>query len=144
LLPLNSGTITSQSRISGFDKAERRWLEDEGRCVMTKKVFKEHPKTIIFVSLCVLLLIAFKTWDSYAPLSVHDWNKREISRVKVTDSDNFTFAVFGDNQGNSSFFEPLVRDIEHRQEIAFAIDVGDLVSSGEKKHFRHFTLLFVW
>ena len=106
--------------------------------MMTKKVFKEHPKTIIFASFCILLLIAFKTWDSCAPLSVHDWNKREISRVKVTDSDNFTFAVFGDNQGNSSFFEPLLRDIEHRQEIAFAIDVGDLVSSGEKKHFRHF------
>ena len=60
---------------------------------MIKKVFKERPVKIIFTSLCILLFISLKIGDDYAPLSIHNWNKEEISRIKITDLDNFTFAV---------------------------------------------------
>jgi hypothetical protein len=105
---------------------------------MTRKILKEHPLRIIFASLCVLLFIGLKFWDTYAPLSIHRWNNKEISRIKVANFDKFTFAVFGDNKGNDSVFEALLRDIDHNTEIAFAIDVGDLVSEGKKGRYRRF------
>jgi hypothetical protein len=108
------------------------------RFVMTKNIFKEHPIKIILTSLCILLFMGFKFWDYCVPLSIHQWNQREISRIKVANPTEFTFAVFGDNKGNKSIFEPLLRDIDHDTEIAFAIDVGDLVSEGERGKYRRF------
>jgi hypothetical protein len=108
------------------------------RFLMTKKIFKGHPIKIILASLCILLFIGLKFWDTYAPLPIHDWNNKEISRIKVDNSDKFTFAVLGDNKGNNSIFEPLLRGIDHNTEIAFAIDVGDLFSEGKKGRYRRF------
>jgi hypothetical protein len=110
----------------------------EGRSVITKKVFKEHPIKIIIASLCILLFIGLEIWDYQAPLSIHDRNKKEISRIKVVNPTDFTFAVFGDNKGNYSFFEPLLHDIAQDKEIAFAIDDGDLVSDGKRGQYRRF------
>jgi hypothetical protein len=105
---------------------------------MIKKIFKEHRVKITLAFLCILLFMGFKFWEAYAPSSVHDWNNKKISQIKVASSENFAFAVLGDNKGNSSFFEPLLRDIDHDTEIAFAIDVGDLVDGGTKGHYRRF------
>jgi hypothetical protein len=105
---------------------------------MTKKIFKEHPLKIILASLCILLFIGLKFWDTYTASPIHDRNNKEISRIKVANSENFTFAVFGDNKGNNPIFEPLLRDIDHNTEIAFTIDVGDLVSGGKKGKYRPF------
>jgi hypothetical protein len=82
--------------------------------------------------------MGLKFWDYYAPLPIHDWNNKEISRVKVADPEDFAFAVLGDNKGNYFFFEPLLHDIDHNAGIDFAIDVGDLVSEGGKGKYRHF------
>jgi 3',5'-cyclic AMP phosphodiesterase CpdA len=83
-------------------------------------------------------LIGLQIWNSQASLAVSDWNKNEISKIKIADPEDFTFAVFGDNKGNYSFFEPLLRDISHNREIAFAIDIGDLVSNGKMGQYRRF------
>ena len=112
--------------------------DEEGRFVMTKRVFREHPIKIIFAFLFILSFVGVNFWNAYAPLSIHNWNKKEISRIKVGDLDNFTFAVFGDNKGNYSFFEPLLYDISQDKEIAFAIDIGDLVSDGKRGQYRRF------
>jgi hypothetical protein len=109
-----------------------------GQFITTKKVLKAHLVKIILASLCILLFMGLKFWDYYAPLPIHNWNNKEISRVKVADSENFAFAVLGDNKGNYSFFEPLLHDIDHNAGIDFAIDVGDLVSEGGKGKYRHF------
>jgi hypothetical protein len=103
-----------------------------------KNILKKHPIKTGLASGCILLFVAVHIWNSYAPLSVSNWNKNEISRIKVASPDDFTFAVFGDNKGNSSVFEPLLRDMDHDTEIAFAIDVGDLVSEGKKGRYRRF------
>lgn len=121
-----------------IDEFPDRGTDEEGRLVMTKKVFKEHPIRIVFASLCILLFIGLKTWDYYVPLSIHNWNKKEISRIKIADPDNFTFAVFGDNKGNYSFFEPLLSDVAQDKEIAFAMDLGDLVGDGRRGQYRRF------
>ena len=72
-------------------------------------MFQENPIRITLTFLCILSLIGLGSWKYYAPLHIHERNKKEISRIKVTDPD-FSFAVFGDNKGNYSYFEPLLRD----------------------------------
>lgn len=109
-----------------------------GRFATVKKAIKENPLYIVLASLCILMFIGLKFWNAYAPVSIHDWNKKEISRIKVTNPEDINFAVFGDNKGNIVVFEPLLRDIGHNPEIAFAIDIGDLVSTGERRLFRLF------
>ncbi len=108
------------------------------RFVTIKRVFGENPVKIILFSVCILSFMGLNLWDYYAPLSIHERNKKEISRIKVADPNNFTFAVFGDNKGNYSFFEPLLEDIAQDKEIAFAIDAGDLVSNGKRGHYKRF------
>lgn len=88
--------------------------------------------------LCILSFIGLSVRNSYAPLSIQDWNKKEISRIKITNPDDFTFGVFGDNKGNYSFFDPLLRNIGQDKGIAFAIDIGDLVSDGKRSQYRRF------
>jgi 3',5'-cyclic AMP phosphodiesterase CpdA len=106
---------------------------------MIQKIFKEHPiKIIILASLCILLFIGITVWNFYAPVSVHDRNQNEIARITVADPNDFSFAVMGDNKGNRSVFEPLLRDIDHDKEIQFAVDCGDLVRKGKVGLFRRF------
>ena len=99
---------------------------------------KRLPIGIGATLICVLLFIALQVWNSYASLAVSDWNKKEISRIKIADPDDFTFAVFGDNKDGYSVFNALLKDIDHRTNISFTVDVGDLVSNGKRRLFRRF------
>jgi Calcineurin-like phosphoesterase len=105
---------------------------------MIKNVFEKHKIRIVLASICITLFIGLKLWNSFPPLPTNNWNPRQISRIKVTDPEDFKFAVLGDNRGNDSVFEPLLRDIDKSEEIAFAIDVGDLVAGGEHGQFERF------
>jgi len=105
---------------------------------MIKKILKEYPVKIILASLCILLFIGITVWNSSAPLSIHNRNQRELSRITVADPHDFTFAVMGDNKGNRSVFEPLLRDTGQDKEIAFALDDGDLVRKGRVGLYRRF------
>ncbi len=88
--------------------------------------------------LSVLVFIGIGLWNQYAPLSTHDWNKSQTSKISVTDPEHFSFVVFGDNKGNYSFFEPLLESIDHDKDIAFAVDIGDLVADGKRGQYRRF------
>ncbi len=103
-----------------------------------RTMFKNHRTRITLAFVCVLLCISLDARPSYAPVQLHERNGNEISRIKVTNPKDFSFAVFGDNKGNSSFFEPLIQDIDQDKGIAFAIDVGDLVNDGKTEQFHHF------
>jgi serine/threonine-protein phosphatase CPPED1 len=103
-----------------------------------KKLVRENPIKITLAFLCILSFIGLSFWNSYAPLSIHGWNKKEISRMRITNGEDFTFAVFGDNKGDYSFFDPLLQDIGRDKEIAFAIDIGDLVGDGKRSQYRRF------
>jgi 3',5'-cyclic AMP phosphodiesterase CpdA len=102
------------------------------------KIFKEHPLRSGLACLFILSFIVLQIWKSYASLAVSDWNKNEISKIKIADPEDFTFAVFGDNKGNYSFFEPLLNNIAQDHQIAFAVDIGDLVSNGKRGQYRRF------
>ncbi len=102
------------------------------------KVLKAYPLKIALSTCLLVLFVAIEAWEYYAPLQIHNWNGEAISHLKVSSPSDFTFAVFGDNKGNSSIFDPLLRDIDHTKDIAFAIDVGDLVPSGKGWFYRRF------
>jgi len=105
---------------------------------MAKSVFKNHKIKIVLASICVMLFIGLKFWNNFTPLPTNNWNPREISRIKVSDPEDFKFAVFGDHRGNRSVLKPLLRDIDKSKEMAFAIDGGDLVNVGEKGLFQRY------
>lgn len=105
---------------------------------MIKKVFKENPLRVTIASFCILLFIGLQIREGSAPLSTTGWNAKEISRIRVRNPKDFTFAVLGDNKGNRFFFEPLLQDIDRSGEMAFAIDVGDLVDGGSQGNYRKF------
>jgi len=82
--------------------------------------------------------VGITVWNASVPVPIHDRNQKELSRIAVADPNDFSFAVMGDNKGNRSVFEPLLRDIGHDKEIAFAIDCGDLVREGRVGLYRRF------
>ena len=100
-----------------------------------KQVLKNHPVKLIVTCLFILGFVAFEFWDHYIPPSAQDRNKREISRIKVDPTD-FYFAVFGDHKGHDAYFEPLLRDLDHDKQIAFAIEAGDLLRQGRRWFYR--------
>jgi hypothetical protein len=102
------------------------------------KIVKKYPIRIVLAALCIVAFIGIALWDSLAPVSVHNGNQRGISRITVSDPNNYSFAVIGDNKGNRSVFVPLLRDIGQDREIAFALDDGDLVNGGTMGHYRRF------
>ena len=103
-----------------------------------KRIIRENPIKVTIAFLCFVSVIGISFWSYYAPVSATNWNRGEISRIKVGSPDNFAFAVFGDNKGNSSFFGSLLRDIERDKDIAFAIDIGGLAADGKRSQFRRF------
>jgi len=100
-----------------------------------KKLFKNHLIHLIIASLFILGFVSFEYWDHYVPPSAQDRNRREISRIKVDPAD-FSFAVFGDHKGHEFVFEPLLRDVDHDKQIAFALELGDLVRQGRRWFYR--------
>lgn len=105
---------------------------------MAKQISKEHRFSIIVALVFLFLFILLQIWNAYAPLPVSDWNKKEISKIKVARPDDFAFAVFGDNKEGRYLFDVLMKDINHRKEVSFAIAVGDLVPRGKRGYFRRF------
>lgn len=103
-----------------------------------RKIFEEHPLRTGLACLFIFSFIVLQFWNWSAPLPINDRNRKELLRIKVVDPEDFTFALFGDNKGNYSVFEPLLKEIDHDMEIAFAIDIGDLVPNGQRGFFRRF------
>jgi serine/threonine-protein phosphatase CPPED1 len=106
--------------------------------VLCKGSVKKRAIAIGMAALCILLFIAFKVWDLYAPLPVTGWNRAQISRIEASRADTFSFAVFGDNKDGYYLFDVLLKDIDHRRDLSFALDIGDLVPRGTRGHFRRY------
>jgi hypothetical protein len=113
-------------------------MDEMDRSAEIRRIVKRHPIKAAVACGCILLFVALQIWDFHAPLAVSNWNKKEISRIKVADCDDFTFAVFGDNKEGYSLFDALLKDIAQKREISFVIAVGDLVPRGKRWLFRLF------
>ncbi|MBI4794704.1 MAG: metallophosphoesterase [Deltaproteobacteria bacterium] len=100
--------------------------------------FKRQLLRIGLFVFCVLLLVAIECWDHFAPLPAHDWMATNLKKIKVNQQNEISFAVFGDNKNSFTTFEELLKHIDQDHDIAFALDLGDLVYDGEKEKYRYF------
>jgi serine/threonine-protein phosphatase CPPED1 len=62
-------------------------------------------------------------------------NAAEVRRIPLSGPSDYAFAVLGDNKGNTTVFEPLLRAIDKDPDIAFAVHTGDLVDGGTREHY---------
>jgi hypothetical protein len=83
-------------------------------------------------------LIAWIIVWSILPVGRGNWNEQQVQKINSgQSSDNFCFAVLGDNKNDFTTFHRIIKDINNRNPL-FAIDVGDLVFDGEKEKYRIF------
>jgi hypothetical protein len=79
--------------------------------------------------------LEFRPW--WPPEGIN-WNYHQLQRIP-REGEEFSFAVMGDNKNSFSTFQAILRDLDGRkQQLAFAIDVGDLVYDGEQEKYRVF------
>jgi len=91
----------------------------------------------ILVGIITLLIAWIAVWG-VLPVGSGNWNERQIQKVNsLPSSDNFCFAVMGDNKVGFSTFRGIIKDINIKKPL-FAIDLGDLVFDGEKEKYRIF------
>jgi len=93
---------------------------------------------MLFFLLCILLLTAIEGWYDFAPLPAHDWIANNLQKIRVKRPNDFYFAVFGDNKNSGATFDTLLKMENRDPDIAFGIDVGDLVFDGEREKYRYF------
>ncbi len=100
-------------------------------------------KRVLLVSfllglLVVGALIYHQEFHPWWPPEGLNWNYRQLQRVPQG-GDDFSFAVLGDNKNSFSTFQAILRDLDAKAgQLAFAIDVGDLVFDGEREKYRVF------
>jgi hypothetical protein len=97
-----------------------------------------HPLSVGLLGFCIALFAVLQVWKSTAPVGVSDWNGKAVSKIITNDPNNFSFAIFGDNKDGYALFDALLHDIDKRNEVSFAIALGDLVPRGGRKEFRMF------
>lgn len=101
---------------------------------MNEKIFN---KSLIIVVLIVLIVAgAVKVHSTLSFSELHDQNYLQIQRIDKTRT-NFSFVAFADNKNSITTFNDLIKKV-NRENALFAIDVGDLVLSGEKEYFDFF------
>lgn len=98
------------------------------------KVFNKY--VVIAVAVILLFATGIKIHSSLADPPGTDLNYKALRRIDRT-ADKFSFAVFGDNQNSISIFNNLLGRV-NRDDVAFAIDNGDLVFDGEMPKYRFF------
>jgi len=99
-----------------------------------KKIFNKF-----LVGLAVILIIpavSIKIHSIFFFPRINNWNYYQLQKIDKT-KDKFSFAVFGDNKNSVKIFENLIKRV-NKEDILFAIDVGDLVYDGGKEKFRFF------
>ncbi|WP_168719613.1 metallophosphoesterase [Thermosulfurimonas marina] len=83
-------------------------------------------------------ILGLEFYEHVCALPATDWNTRNLSRIRVKDPHDFSFAVFGDSQFSIYAFESLLREIDQDPEISFVIALGDMVHSGSKTSYSLF------
>lgn len=72
------------------------------------------------------------------PVGPGNYNQKQINKIHSSSpSNNFSFAVMGDNKNSFKIFNRILKDID-KNHYVFSIDIGDLVFDGEKAKYRIF------
>ncbi len=93
----------------------------------------------------ILLLIfagVIKIHSILTESKISQWNYHTLQRIREIEKNSktpgkFSFVVFGDNKNSVKTFDSLISRL-NKEDVAFAIDDGDLVYDGEREKFRFF------
>jgi len=107
------------------------------------RLFQDRPERLVaakvgILILCLLAWVGAGHASDSAPLPAKDWNLRQLERLKTPDGGALTFAVLGDNRSNHAVFEQVLQHLDCDPDLAFAIDVGDMVEQGTLEQFDEF------
>ena len=93
-----------------------------------------------YISYTVVLILVFaliiKLHSVFIFPEISNRNFYQLQKIDKNQTE-FSFAVFGDNKNSIKTFNNLIARL-NKDNILFAIDVGDLVYDGEKEKFRFF------
>ena len=59
----------------------------------------------------------------------------------MAEASSFSFAVFGDNQGNDKTFATLISRVNQDKSLKLAINTGDLIERGREAEYQHYLKL---
>jgi hypothetical protein len=91
----------------------------------------------ILLGVIAFLIAWIGVWN-VLPVGTGNWNEEQIQKINSRlCSENFCFVVMGDTKNGLGIFHRIIKDI-NGEKLLFAIDVGDLVSDGEKEKYRIF------
>jgi hypothetical protein len=101
-----------------------------------KKFFSK--KRHIAALSAIVILLAVIGLNDYLPIGPGDYNQKQINKIgAIAPSDNFSFAVMGDNKNSFKVFGKILRNVDNNRYV-FAIDIGDLVYDSAKEKYRIF------
>jgi Calcineurin-like phosphoesterase len=103
-----------------------------------KALHGRHPVNFLLFYLCLLCLIGVEVWFNSTSLPTQHWIAENLRKIRAEGSNDFSFAVFGDNKNSHSIFPELLRKVDQDHDIKFALDMGDLVFDGEMEKYRYF------
>ena len=83
-----------------------------------------------------LVLLVFISIVSFAS----SYNQKMLSQIEAQNSDGkvFSFAVMGDNRDGNSILQKILHKLDTDKSIKFALNNGDLVSSGYEREFKNY------
>jgi hypothetical protein len=90
------------------------------------------------LGLCLFLVGLAAASSHPAALPAQDWLALNLQRLQVKQPQDFSFAVLGDGRDNLPVFSALLRQLNQDPQLAFALEIGDLVHTGEVQEYRQF------
>jgi 3',5'-cyclic AMP phosphodiesterase CpdA len=85
-----------------------------------------------------LTVFWLQVWTAAGLAGDPDWNRQNLDRLKVPPGNTLSFAVLGDNRSNPPVFTEVLQQLARDPDLAFALEVGDLVETGTVDNFAAF------
>ena len=102
-----------------------------------KSKSRQWNKWFIIISLFLIVLsVLIKLWSIVSFNNVKYWNYRQLKDIDTT-ANTYSFAVLADNKNSITTFNKIIKSLNNK-DLAFCIDVGDLVEDGKNEKFRFF------
>ncbi len=98
---------------------------------------RQHPVAMGLFIFCAFLLISAEIWFFFAAPPAKNWLAQNLKTIEINNSNDYAFAVFGDNKNSHSAFPELLRKVSQDPSLGFAMDLGDLVFDGEMEKYRY-------
>ena len=101
-----------------------------------KKFFSKKRHAVALATIIFLLVII--GLNEFLPVGPGNYNQKQIDRINsLSPSNNFHFAVMGDNKNGFKVFKKILKSVDNNNYV-FAIDIGDLVYDSAKEKYRIF------